>query len=276
MSRHFGELLDAQRRNGKFLCAGLDPDYEKIPEPARKNGIRESITFFNRSIVDATKAVVCAYKPNIAFYEAHGDEGFAALRETVEYIREQAPDTVVILDAKRADIGNTNEGYVTAAFDHLRADAITLHPYLGKEALQPFLDRTEKGLFVLCRTSNPGATEFQDLRVEEEPLYVRVARNVAADWNGNRNCGLVVGATYPEEIARVREAAPELPFLIPGVGTQGGDLEKSVLASKDRKGGGFILSVSRGILYASSGADFAEAAGRKAEEFDNAIREAFV
>jgi orotidine-5'-phosphate decarboxylase len=272
MSRHFNELLNAQWKSGKFLCVGLDTDYEKIPETARKSGVRESIVAFNRAIVDATKDIVCAYKPNSAFYEAHGDEGFAALRETIEYALEQAPEAVVILDAKRADIGNTNLGYITSAFDHLRTDAITIQPYAGYTALEPFFSRPDKGVFVWCRSSNDGAGEFQDLSVGDEPLYIHVARNVAGTWNGHGNAGLVVGATYPEDIARVRKAAPELPFLIPGVGTQGGDLEKSVMAAKNASGTGFVLSVSRGVLYASSGEDFAQAARGKAREFDTAIR----
>jgi orotidine-5'-phosphate decarboxylase len=273
MSRDFNELLKTNWGQQKFLCVGLDPDYEKIPEAARTAGLRETIVAFNRAIVDATKDIVCAFKPNAAFYEAHGDEGLAALRETCVYILDQAPGTAIILDAKRADIGNTNLGYVEYAFEYLRADVITLQPYLGAEALQPFLEKKNKGLFILCRTSNPGAKEFQDLSVGNEPLYMHVARNVASEWNTNGNCGLVVGATYPEEIANVRKVAPDLPFLIPGVGSQGGDLEASVKAAKNANGG-FLLSVSRAVLYASSGADFAEVARTKAQEFDGAIRKA--
>lgn len=273
MSRDFNELLASNWTQNKFLCVGLDTDFEKIPESVRVAGVNESIVAFNRAIVDATKDIAAAYKPNIAFYEAHGDQGFAALRETCMYILEQAPQTLIVLDAKRADIGNTNHGYLAAAFERLQADAITLHPYLGSEALQPFLERKDKGSFILCRTSNPGAKEFQDLSVEGEPLYIRVARTVAESWNGNGNCGLVVGATYPDDIAKVRAAAPELPFLIPGIGAQGGDLEASVKAAKN-EGGGFLLAASRAILYASSGKDFAEAARTKAQQLDTAIRAA--
>jgi orotidine-5'-phosphate decarboxylase len=270
MSRDFKKLLDRNWEGKKFLCIGLDPDYQKIPEAARKAGIRETFVSFDRTIVDATKDIVCAYKPNTAFYEAHGDEGVAALRETCLYILERAPDAVVILDAKRADIGNTNRGYADLAFEYLQADAITLHPYLGAEALQPFLERKDKGAFILCRTSNPGSREFQELVVDGEPLYMRVAKNVADEWNAEGNCGLVVGATYPEELTNVRKMAPRLPILIPGVGAQGGDLSNAVSAAKDERGG-FILSVSRSILYASSGSDFAEAARAKAQEIHEAI-----
>jgi orotidine-5'-phosphate decarboxylase len=274
MTRDFKELLNAQWERGNFLCVGLDPDYEKIPEAARRTGVRETIVAFNRTIVDATKDIVCAFKPNSAFYEAHGDEGWNALRETIGYINEQAPDVPVILDAKRADIGNTNRGYVESAFEHLRADAITVHPYLGSEAIAPFLERREKGIIVLCRTSNPGAKELQDLNVGSEPLYKVVARLVAEKWNSNGNCGLVVGATYPGELAEIRALAGAMPILIPGVGAQGGDLEKSVSAGKDAQGRGFMLAISRAIIYASAGADYAEVARYKAQEFDGAIRKA--
>src|SRR6185312_8012562 len=254
----------------KYLCIGHDPDLQKIPQAKTP---AEAIIAFNRAVIDATKDIVCAYKPNSAFFEAYGEEGFAALRETCAYILSEAPKTAIILDAKRADIGNTNAGYVSYAFEQLRADAVTLHPYLGAEALQPFLDRKDKGLFILCRTSNPGAGEFQDLDIGGEPLYMCVARNVANTWDRSGNCGLVVGATYPEEIANVRKIAPELPFLIPGVGSQGGDLEASVKAAENARGG-FVISVSRAVLYASSGPDFAQAAGEKASEYHQAIQAA--
>ncbi|HTR19167.1 MAG TPA: orotidine-5'-phosphate decarboxylase [Candidatus Paceibacterota bacterium] len=272
--RNFRDLLDAQWDKEKFLCVGLDPDLSKIPEALRKAGAKETIVAFNRAIIDATGDIACAFKPNSAFYEAHGEEGYAALRETVEYSLERAPGTAIILDAKRADIGNTNIGYAVAAFDHLKADALTVQPYAGFAALKPLFERPEKGVLVWCRSSNEGAGEFQDLEIEGAPLYVHVARHCADEWNENGNCGLVVGATYPEEIANVRAAAAELPFLIPGTGAQGGDLGKSVAAAKDSNGAGFVLSVSRAILYASSGPDFAEAAGKAARGFHDAIKRA--
>src|SRR3989344_6605889 len=169
--RDFRELLEARWDEGKFLCVGLDSELEKIPESSRKGSNRETIVAFNRVIIDATKDLVCAYKPNSAFYEAHGDEGWSALRETAQYIIEQAPDVPIILDAKRGDIGNTNNGYVDSIFHYLQMDAVTVQPYLGSEALRPFLMRKDKGIFVLCRTSNEGAGELQDLMVEGEPLY---------------------------------------------------------------------------------------------------------
>jgi orotidine-5'-phosphate decarboxylase len=272
--RDFRKLLEGRWAEKKFLCVGLDSDFEKIPQAARKEDVRATIVNFNRAIIDATKDLVCAYKPNSAFYEAHGDEGWNALRETILYIHDAAPDVPVILDAKRGDIGNTNEGYVVSAFDHLHADAITVQPYPGKEALQPFLDRKDKGVIVWCRTSNQGGGEFQDLMVGGRQLYKIVAEHVAHEWNGNGNCGLVVGATYPEELREVRAIAGDMPILIPGVGVQGGDLGKTVKAGRDARGAGMIISVSRAVIFASNGADFAKAAQHKAQELHDAIVQA--
>lgn len=274
MSRDFTQLLEKKWDEQKFLCIGLDTDFEKIPEHLRSHGVREAMVAFNRAIVQATKDLVCAYKPNMAFYEAHGDLGMAALRDTIQYILEVAPDVGVILDAKRADIGNTNAGYAASAFDHLRADAITVHPYLGSEALKPFLDRCEKGIIVLCRTSNPGAAEVQDLSVDGRPLYMHIAKQVRDLWNYNGNCALVVGATYPEEMKKIREAVGDIPFLVPGIGAQGGDIEKTVQCGKDSRGKGIIISASRSVIYASAGQDYAEAARAEAEKLHGAIQKA--
>lgn len=272
--RDFRTLLKAQWDDKKFLCPGLDPDLGKLPTHLRALGVREAIVTFNRSIIDATKDLVCAYKPNSAFYEAHGDEGFAALQETIFYAHEQAPDVPIIYDAKRADIGNTNQGYAASAFDKLTADAITVHPYMGGESLKEYLDRADKGVFVMCRNSNSGAGEFQDLVVEGEPLYIHLAKAFRDKWNYNGNCGLVVGATYPDEIARVRAVAPDMPFLIPGIGAQGGDLLASISGGKDARGAGFIISTGRAILYASAGEDYAHAARSKTQELHDAITKA--
>jgi len=277
--RNFKQMLEAQWSRDNFVCVGLDSEFSKIPESARLGGnecaVHEgnTIVAFNRAIVEATKDLVCAYKPNAAFYEAHGAEGITALCRTIADIRAIAPDVPVILDAKRADIGNTNAGYVNAAFDYLRADAITVHPYLGAEALQPFLARAEKGVIVLCRTSNPGAAEFQDLSVNGEPLYRFVARRVADLWNENGNCALVVGATYPDELREVRGLVGDMPILIPGIGAQGGDVEKTVSAGKDGRGRGMIVNSSRGIIFASKGMDFAEAARRETEKLRDLINQ---
>lgn len=284
--RNFRQLLEAQWEQGKFLCVGLDSEYEKLPEAARAAGVGETIVAFNRAIIDATKDVVCAYKPNSAFYEAHGDEGCKAMRATIQYILEAAPHVPVIMDSKRADIGNTNNGYVASAFDHLHADAITVNPYPGREALLPFLERKEKGVIVWCRTSNNGAGEFQDLLIDPagnpsgsngaggEPLYKVIARHVAETWNENGNCALVVGATYPEELRAVRAIVGDMPILIPAIGAQGGEVEKTVAAGKDSRGRGMIISASRAVIFASSGADFAQVARQKATELDGAIRKA--
>ena len=269
--RNFRALLERQWEQKKFLCVGLDSDIEKIPESVRGAGVRETLVAFNRGIIDGTKDVVCAYKLNSAFYEAHGDTGWIALEETVEYIRAEAPDVSVIIDAKRGDIGNTNDGYVEAFFERMEADAITVQPYMGGETLAPFLDRKDKGIIVLCRTSNPGAGEFQDLEVGGEHLYKIVARHVATEWNKNGNCGVVVGATYPEELRAVRSIVGDMPILIPGIGAQGGDLEKTVQAGKDEHGRGMIISVSRSVIFASKGDDFSGAARAKAQELHSAI-----
>jgi len=270
--RNFKELIAAQWAKKKFLCIGLDTDFEKLPEHVREGGVRASMTAFNRAIVDATKDIVCAYKPNTPFYEARGQEGLSSLQETVEYIREVAPDMPIILDAKRGDIGHSNDGSVSYVFGHLRADAVTIHSYLGREAAEPFLEYPGKGVFVLCRTSNKGSGEFQALETSDGPLYKVVARQVARGWNSRGNCGLVVAATYPDEMRAIREVAGDMPFLVPGIGTQGGDLEASVKAAQNSTGGGFIITAARSILYASRGEQFATAARERALTLDGLIR----
>lgn len=295
--RNFMALLRAQWDRRKFVCVGLDPDLTKIPQFMRSEYVADIIVDFNKAIVDATKDLVCAYKPNVAFYEAHGAAGITGLRRTIEYINAVAPDVPVILDAKRADIGNTNAGYVDSAFKYLGADAITVHPYLGAEALQPFLDCEDKGIIVLCRTSNKGAGEFQDLDVSIDQdeynflsdvgagvggdscgghrtqLFKHIAYQVSRDWNKNSNCMLVVGATYPGELQKVRSIVGDMPILIPGIGAQGGDVEKTVLAGKDSRRQGMIINSSRGIIYASSGPDFAEAAREETFKLHNLINQ---
>lgn len=273
---HFMNLLERQWERDAFLCVGLDPVIEQIPTGIQGGSVGERILAFNKVIIDATYDIAGSYKPNSAFYEAYGDEGLRALKETVRYINEKVPETPVILDAKRADIGNTNNGYVQAAFDDIGADAITVHPYLGSEALEPFLNRVDKGIIVLARTSNKGAGEIQDIAVDGEPLYMRVARRVADHWNTHNNCALVVGATYPEELKKIREAVGDMPILIPGVGAQGGDLEKSVLYGKNSKNQGIMIAVSRAVIFASPGADFGEVARAKAQEFDSVIRRTLI
>jgi orotidine-5'-phosphate decarboxylase len=270
------ELLAAHFAARRHLVVGLDTDPGRIPESVAAGAAPfERVIEFNRRIVEATAGLAAAYKPNAAFYEALGAEGISALREAVAAIRDAAPNAAVILDAKRADIGSTNAGYVTAAFDQLGADAVTVHPYLGGEALSPFLERTDKLIFVLARTSNPGAGEFQDLVADGVPLYRHVARAVAGSWNTAGNCGLVVGATYPQEMEAIREDVPaEVPILIPGVGAQGGDVAAVVAANRAAGSDAFLIAASRSILYASAGEDFAEAAQAAAQSLDAEIRSA--
>lgn len=262
------------KKNNSLVCVGLDSEITKIPEHIR-NGEHPQSTF-NKAIIDATHDLVCAYKPNTAFYEARGKNGIEALKLTCDYIKEKYPEIPIILDAKRADIGSTNEGYVKFAFDYLGADAITLHPYLGKESLKPFLDRKDKGLFILCRTSNPGAGEFQDLTLDSGDqtikLYQFVAERVSKDWNYNGNCGLVTGATYPDELNIVRRMVGDgFPLLIPGIGSQGADVEKTVNTGVDKDGLNAIINSSRGIIFASSGVDFAKKAREEAKKLRDDI-----
>ncbi len=293
MTRNFRELLEARWAKGKFVCVGLDSDLTKIPEcmqvadtedPEAFMGLEagSTITAFNRSIIDETHDLVLAYKPNTAFYEEHGPAGWQALKETIGYIHQVAPEVPVILDAKRGDIGNTNFGYVRMAFDYLGADAITVHPYLGAEAVGPFLELKNKGIFVLCRTSNKGGSEFQSWDILGDvvpggymPLYEFVAHRVFMEWNKNGNCGLVVGATHPAELQEIyNRVMGSLPFLLPGIGAQGGDLEKTVAVFKQASGRGMIINSSRGIIFASKGTDFADAARRETLTLHNAIQRA--
>ena len=270
----FVAKLENRWQQGNFVCVGLDSDFAQIPQALKGAASVENVMAgFNQEIVDATHDLVCAYKPNAAFYEAQGDQGLRALARTVRHIKDNYPDIPVILDAKRADIGSTNNGYVQAAFDQLGVDAITVHPYLGREAMKPFLDRKDKGIIVLARTSNPGAGEFQDLPVgqAQEPLYRVIARQVAQSWNANGNCAVVVGATYPKELAEIRGIVGDMPILIPGIGAQGGEVEATVNAGKDSRTWGMIINSSRGIIFASKGADFAPAARRATEQLRGEI-----
>lgn len=272
----FSALAKGQWGSSRALCVGLDSDFRTIEAffaPPSDVGAQLA---FNRQIVDATADIAAAYKPNSAFYEARGAEGLRDLRETIRYIHSVAPESLVILDAKRADIDSTNNGYVEYAFDYLSADAITVHPYLGVDAMEPFLKCAGKGILVLCRTSNAGAGEFQDLPISElgntRPLYERVAERVATTWNRYGNCGLVVGATFPSELARVREIATTLPILIPGVGQQGGDLAAAVAAGVDESGGGIFVNVSRSLIFKERTSEFAVAARAEALRLDRDIR----
>ncbi len=250
-------LARAQQSTDSLLCVGLDPDPLKLPKDlladshARFAGAAP-LYAFNRRIVDATADTAAAYKPQIAFYSALGAED--QLVESIRYIRERAPAALVILDAKRSDIGNTAEAYAREAFDRYGADAVTLNPYMGEDSIRPFLVRPDRGAILLCRTSNPGAKDFQDLLVDGLPLYARVAQRAAGHWNQHGNLMLVVGATYPREMAELRRAHPEVSFLVPGIGAQGGDLEATLAAGLDARGAGLLINSSRNIIYAGGGA----------------------
>ncbi len=262
---NFQDKLDKiVAKNNSLVCVGLDPSLEKIPEHLKH---KDNPFFeFNKQIIDATNDLVCAYKPNSAFYEALGEEGIRELRMTCDYLKISYPAIPIILDAKRGDIGNTNDGYVAFAFDYLQVDAITLQPYLGREALAPFLECKDRGLIILCKTSNKGAEELQDLSVGKVAFWQHIAQKVVSEWNYNNNCMLVVGATYPETLQEVRKVVGDMTFLVPGIGAQGGEVKKTVTAGLNSKKAGMIISSSRGIIYAGSDEDFAKKAREKTEE----------
>ncbi len=254
-------LARAQQASGSMLCVGLDPEPARFPVHWRGDAAR--IFDFCAAIVDATHDLAVAFKPQIAYFAGHRAED--QLERLIAHIHRVAPDVPVILDAKRGDIGATAEQYALEAFERYQADAVTLSPYMGFDSIEPFLRHDDKGLFLLCRTSNPGGDDLQALALEGgDRLFERVARLAAGPWNRDQRLGLVVGATYPAEIARVRELAPDLPLLIPGIGAQGGDALASVRAAVGRSGvsspGRIVINSSRAILYASAGSDFADAA----------------
>jgi orotidine-5'-phosphate decarboxylase len=260
------KLEAAWRGTDSLVCVGLDPEPGRFPQSLRASP--DAIFAFCREIVDATADLVCCFKPQIAHFAAQRAEG--ALERLIAHIHATHPAVPVILDAKRGDIGSTAQNYTVEAFDRYGADAVTVNPYLGRDSVQPFLDRTDRGVILLCRTSNPGARDLQDLGVPDSsgnarPLYQHVAQLVARDWNANGNCALVVGATYPHELAQVRALVGEMPLLVPGVGAQGGDVAAVVHNGKNSSRNGLIVSSSRAILYAGSGDDFADAARRAAQ-----------
>jgi len=261
------KLLSATHTNNSLLCVGLDSDVEKIPKFLHESH-KNSQLDFNKEIIDATKDLVCAYKLNMAFYEAAGKKGFEALEKTVQYI----PRAVfIIVDGKRNDIGNTAQKYAQALFETLKADAVTVNPYLGRDGVAPFLEYKDKCSFILCRTSNPSAHDFQDLCVEGKQIYQIVAQKIR-EWNTNENCGAVVGATYPEELEVARSILGEsIPILIPGVGKQGGDVGKTVLLGTNSKKELAIINSSREIIFASNKEDFAQRARMKAESVRDEI-----
>jgi orotidine-5'-phosphate decarboxylase len=249
----------AQRTNNSLLCVGLDPDLAKLP--SHLQGQPDAVFDFCAAIVDATADLACSFKPQIAYFAAMGAE--SVLERLMAYMHQRAPLVPVILDAKRGDIGSTAEQYAREAFERYGAHAVTLSPFMGRDSVEPYLTYADKGVFLLCRTSNPGGSDLQNQRLADVPgqpkVFEHLARLAQTEWNTNGQVGLVVGATFPAEIARVRELAPSVPLLIPGVGAQGGDAQATVQAGATANGMAVINS-SRAILYASSGTDFAQAA----------------
>lgn len=265
---NFWDALNmAADRNNSLVCVGLDPAMAKLPDCVKTTA--RPFFEFNKRIVDATRDFVCCYKPQSAFYA--GEDRDDELKLTIDYIHANAPGVPVILDVKRGDIGSTAEQYAREAFERYRADAVTVNPYMGFDAVKPFLDHSDKGVIILCRTSNPNSGDLQNFESAGRPLYEHVALLVKDKWNSARNAGLVVGATYPEELKRLRELCPELPFLVPGVGAQGGDVEKVVRNGCDASGRGIIVNSSRGIIFAGKGEDFDSAAGAAAKKLRDTI-----
>ncbi len=248
------QVAAASKRNQSLLCIGLDPDIDKFPDSV----LREEypIFAFNRAIIEATHDVVCAYKPQIAFYAAQRAEN--QLEMTIEFIKEHFSHIPVILDAKRGDVGSTAAQYALEAFDRYQVDAVTVNPYLGFDSLQPFLEYKDKGVIVLCHTSNKGAQDIQELHVNDQFLYEKIAMLAATHWNEHNNIALVIGGTYPEALSKIREIIGDMLMLVPGVGAQGANIKDVVTHGKTGQGGGLIISASRSILYASHKSDFAK------------------
>lgn len=252
-------LREIQNKQNSLLCIGLDSDVDKIP--AHLQSMANPVLEFNRQIIEATHDLVCAYKSNLAFYEAMDESGITTLRETLKLI----PKSVLTIgDGKRGDISNTSERYAKSLFDDFGFDSITVNPYMGFDSVEPFLKNPEKGVFLIALTSNPGSKDFQRLKINGQPLYEKVARTVKK-WNTNQNIGLVVGATYPKELQRIRKIVPDMPILIPGIGKQGGNLKSAICYGCDKHGQLAIINASRSIIYASLRENFAEAARAEAK-----------
>ena len=259
-------LREASERQSSLLCVGLDPLPERFP--SGYDSSLDSVAHFCRTIVDATADLVCAFKPQVAHFAALGAEQLLA--DLIRDIHQRHPHVLVILDAKRGDIRSTASLYAREAYERYAAVAVTLNPYLGSESLAPFLQRPERGAVVLCRTSNPGSNLIQS-HTAEDPLYLHIARTAATTWNQNDNVMLVAGATYPDELASIRSAAPDMPLLVPGVGDQGADLGAALKAGLDQRAAGLVVSSSRAILYAGQGADFADASRDRAQTLRDQI-----
>lgn len=266
MSTFADRLAGAVASRNSLVCVGLDPVPERLPQGISRDAA--GIVEFNRRLIEATADMACCYKPNFPFYGALGPAGFDALQQTIDAVPDDIP---VVLDCKVGDIGSTAQRWAHMVFVELGADAVVVNPYMGSDAISPFLDHGDRGVFVLCHTSNPGAADFERLPVDGAPLYEHVARRTL-DWNqAHRNCGIVVGATQAGSISRLRQMAPDLPFLVPGVGSQGGDLQAAVSDGLRADGAGLLINSSRGIIFASDGKDFAEAARSAADDLRQQI-----
>ena len=270
MSGFYEKLAAGWLSSGSMLCVGLDPDPARLPEVVASSPT--PVFEFNRQIINATIDLVCAYKPQVAFYSAFGRE--SELEQTIEYIKSLNPDIPVILDAKRGDIGSTAEMYAREAFERYDADAVTVNPYMGGDTLEPFLEYADRGVVILCHTSNPGSGEFQDREAGGKPLYMAVAERAGRAWNRHGNVALVVGATYPEMLGEVRKMVGDMPILVPGIGTQGGDIEQVLAHGLNSSGTGLVLNAARSVIYAGDDQDFARAARNKALEFQALINQA--
>ncbi len=275
--RFIDKLRSRWRSSGSMLCVGLDPDQSRLPGGLARE--TDGIEQFCRQIVDATAEFACAFKPQIAYFASAGAE--AQLEAVIAHIKTRYPDIPVVLDAKRGDIGSTAAHYATEAFGRYGADAVTINPYMGTDSVEPYLEWEDRGVFVLCRTSNPGGDDFQALNVAQrddptahKPLYRSVATLAGQRWNKQEQVGLVVGATYPDELAEIRRLAPTMPLLVPGIGAQGGDIKATVAAGLDNDGHGMLINSSRAIIYAGQDAGFAQAAARAAAATNTAINEA--
>ncbi len=263
------KVKNAWYKNNSLVCVGLDPDPKRFPDQfAGKN---DAIFAFNRAIIDATADLVCSFKPQIAHYAALGAED--QLLQTIQYIHENRPDIPVILDSKRGDIGSTAEKYADEAFQRFEADAVTINPYLGFDSIEPFSRHADKGVIVLCRTSNPSSASIQNLTIGEQKLYEKIAEMAVNDWNENSNISLVVGATNPEELGKIRAIVGDMMLLVPGIGAQGGDTQAAISNGQDEQGAGLMVNSSRGVLYASQGPDFADAARQVTEQMRDEINQ---
>ena len=265
------KLAAAIRAHDSLLCVGLDPDIQRFPDTLQ--GKSDAIFTFCKAIIDATAATACAFKPQIAYFAAIAAED--QLQAICDYLKTEYPQIPIVLDAKRGDIGATAEQYAREAFERYRADAVTVNPYMGFDSVEPYLEWQDRGVIVLCRTSNPGGSDLQFLNVDGQPLYQHVAQLVASKWNQHGQCGLVVGATFPQELAQVRAIVGDMPLLVPGIGAQGGDIKATVEAGQTADGSGMMINSSRAILYATPKVDedFSMAAARVARETRDTVNQ---